>query len=67
MDHRYIEEADITDRYLIGKLPPWEHDRFEEHFVDCPECLDRLEMTRVFRRALKVAVAEDAARLHAYA
>ena len=66
VDHRYIEEADITDRYLLGKLPPEEQDRFEEHFVDCPECLDRLETTREFRRALKAAVAEDAARSRAY-
>jgi hypothetical protein len=66
VDHRYIEEADITDRYLLGKLPPEEQDRFEEHFVDCPECLDRLETTGNFRRALKTAVAEDTARSRAY-
>lgn len=66
MNHRYIEEADITDRYLLGKLPPEERDRFEEHFVDCQECLDRLETTRNFRRGLKAAVAEDAARTSAY-
>lgn len=66
VDHRYIEEADITDCYLLGKLPFEEQDRFEEHFVDCPECLDRLETTRKFRRALKTAVAEDAARSRAY-
>lgn len=66
MDHRYIEEADITDRYLLGKLSPEEQDRFEEHFVECPKCLDRLETTREFRRALKAAVAEDAARSRAY-
>lgn len=67
MEHRYIEEADITDRYLLGKLPPEEQDRFEDHFVDCPECLDRLETTRRFRLALKTAAAEDATRARAYA
>jgi hypothetical protein len=67
VDHRYIEEAGITDLYLLGKLPPEEQDRFEEHFVDCPECVERLETTGNFRRALKAAVAEDAARSRAYA
>lgn len=66
VDHRYIEEAGITDRYLLGKLPPEEQDRFEEHFVDCPECVERLETTGNFRRALKTAVAEDLARSSAY-
>lgn len=66
VDHRYIEEADVSDRYLLGKLPPEEQERFEEHFVDCAECLDRLETTRRFRRALKIAVAEEAARSRAY-
>jgi putative zinc finger protein len=66
VDHHYIEEAGITDRYLLGKLTPEEQDRFEEHFVDCPECLDRLETTRNFRCALKTAVAEDAARSRAH-
>jgi len=67
VDHRYIEEADIADRYLLGRLPPEEQARFEEHFIDCQECLDRLEATRNFRGALKTAVAEDAARSSVYA
>jgi hypothetical protein len=66
VDHRYIEEANITDYYLLGKLPPEEQARFEEHFIDCQKCLDRLETARDFRRALKSAVAEDAARSSAY-
>lgn len=66
MNHRYIEEANIADYYLLGKLPPDEQARFEEHFIDCQECLDRLETTRDFRRALKIVAAEDAAQLNAY-
>jgi len=46
----------------MGKLPPDEYVRFEEHLVACPDCLDQLELTDVFRRALKRVVAEDAAR-----
>src|SRR5262245_27308016 len=61
MDHHYVEEYDIADRYLIGKLPTEEQARFEEHFVDCPECLDRLETTERFRSGLQTVAAEEAA------
>jgi hypothetical protein len=61
MDHHYIEGHNIHDRYLQGKLSPTERTRFEEHFVDCAECLDRLEMTEDFRGTLRTVAAEDAA------
>ena len=62
MDHQYIEEHNITDRYLLGRLRAEERSRFEEHFVDCQECLERLETTEDFRGALKTVAAEDATR-----
>jgi hypothetical protein len=61
MDHQYIEGHNIPDRYLQGTLSATERARFEEHFVDCPECLDRLEMTEDFRGALRTVAAERAA------
>lgn len=66
MDHNYIEEYNIADRYLLGKLPAEEQARFEEHFIDCPKCLDRLETTEDFRRGLQTVVAEEAARASSY-
>ncbi len=66
VNHRYIEESNIVDLYLLGKLPSEEKARFEEHFIDCQECLGRLETTRDFVRALKSAAAEDIARSSAY-
>jgi hypothetical protein len=68
MDHHEIEANNITDRYLQGRLSPAEEARFEEHFVDCAECLDRLEMTEDFRSALRTVAAADAAtaRVHAW-
>lgn len=62
MDHHYIEEQNIPDRYLLGKLPAEERARFEEHFIDCRECLDRLETTEDFRGALRAVAVEDAMR-----
>jgi hypothetical protein len=67
MDHHYIEEQNIPDRYLLGKLPAEERSRFEEHFLDCRECLDRLETTEDFRGALRTVAVEDATRGYARA
>ncbi len=49
MDHQYIEEQRIADRYLDRTLPTAERLAFEKHFVDCPECLDRLALAEMFR------------------
>jgi len=53
MDHREIEERNIPDLYLMNKLSSEVRLRFEEHFISCPECLSRLEMTEDLRAALK--------------
>ena len=66
MEHSYIEDHHIADRYLSGKLSIEERMRFEEHFVDCPECLDRLQTIDDFRAALRTVAAEEATRLRAY-
>jgi Putative zinc-finger len=67
MDHHYIEGHNIPDRYLQGTLSARERSRFEEHFIDCAECLDRLEMTEDFRGALRTVAAEEAAASRVYA
>lgn len=66
MDHLYIEEHSIPDHYLMGKLSAEERLRFEEHFVDCTQCLKRLETTEDFRVALRAVAAEEAAQSRAY-
>jgi hypothetical protein len=53
VDHTYITEHDLVSRYVLGKLAPEESARFEEHFIDCPECLDRIEMTSELRSGLR--------------
>lgn len=62
MDHASIQEHNLIERYHQGSLPPDEEARFEEHFVDCQECQEELEMARGFRIGLRTMVAEDAAR-----
>jgi len=61
MEHRDIEERDLARLYCIGKLSQEESLQFEAHFVDCPACLERLELLRSFRNGLKQATVEDAA------
>jgi hypothetical protein len=58
MDHKYIDQFDIVESYLAGKLAAEESTEFEEHFVDCSECVDRLETTKAFVEGLRV-VASD--------
>lgn len=62
MDHAYIEEHGLIDLYHRGQMPPEEETGFEEHFVGCPECQERLQMARGFQRGLKTVVAGDVAR-----
>ena len=61
MEHRDIEERDLARLYCIGKLSQEEGLQFEAHFVDCPACLERLELLRSFRNGLKQTTGEDAA------
>lgn len=62
MDHTYIEERGLIDLYHRGQIPPEEEVEFEEHFVGCSECQEKLALARGFQRGLKTVVAEDAAR-----
>lgn len=61
MDHSFIDEQQVAERYLMGKLPPEEAARFEEHSLSCPECIERLEIAEKLRLGLhQVAVEETA-------
>jgi Putative zinc-finger len=62
MDHAYIEEHGLIERYHRGLLDPEEEARFEEHYFSCPQCMEQLELARGFQRGLQAATAEDAAR-----
>ncbi|HEX4960981.1 MAG TPA: hypothetical protein VF173_09095 [Thermoanaerobaculia bacterium] len=61
MDHAYIADHGLVERYHQGLLEPDEEARFEEHFADCRECTEQLELARGFERGLKAMAAEDAA------
>lgn len=63
MDHKQIEQSDLIDRYLMGKLLPEESAGLEEHFVDCPQCIARLQTTKNFLQDLRLMAAEQAAQI----
>ena len=63
MDHTYIEEHQIADRYVMGTLPEEEAERFENHYLSCPECLDRLDLTESVQRGFQRMATQDATRL----
>jgi len=62
MDHAYVEEHGLIERYHQGALPPEEEARFEEHFAGCAQCLELLVLDRGLRRGLRAVAAEEGAR-----
>jgi hypothetical protein len=65
MDHETLEREHVVDRYLLGQLPPAERASFEEHYLSCRQCLDRLELAEAMQRGFKRAAGQDAAQLAA--
>jgi hypothetical protein len=65
MDHPSIEETGIVDRYILGQLPPEEREAFEDHFLDCPVCLESLELTRRMHDGIARVASEEVARTSA--
>ncbi|HXO40144.1 MAG TPA: zf-HC2 domain-containing protein [Thermoanaerobaculia bacterium] len=61
MDHAEIDEHQVAELYLMGKLPPEEAARFEEHSLACAECLDRLETAEKLRLGLRAVAARGIA------
>jgi hypothetical protein len=61
MDHQQIDQLDLIDRYVMGKLLADESVSFEEHFVDCPQCIARLQTTKNFLHDFRLLAAEQAA------
>lgn len=55
MEHKYIENNHIADRYVMGKLAEVERDEFEQHFIGCSHCVQMLQEVQIVRRALEIA------------
>src|SRR5260370_5115039 len=53
MDHDYIEEQGIGERYLSGRLSSEEEQAFELHLMDCKACVERVEEFDGLRAGLR--------------
>ncbi len=61
MDHSYIEEHNLIERYALGRLSPDQQVDFEEHFATCAQCLEGVELAQDLGSALRSVAAEDGA------
>jgi anti-sigma factor RsiW len=49
VEHAYIDEHSIAERYISRRLKPEEREEFEQHLVECQECADRIVLANMFR------------------
>lgn len=59
MKHPEIDERSVVDLYVAGKLSPEEVESFEEHYLDCPQCIRAIEDARRLQDGLRQMAAED--------
>ena len=52
MDHRFIDEHAVAERYVANGLEPEERTAFEAHFPGCQECTDRVLLAQMFGKPL---------------
>ena len=50
------EISELTELYLLDRLPVGERFEFEQHLLSCSRCLDVLEATEVFLQAVRGAL-----------
>lgn len=62
MNHRELEEREVIERYVQGRLEGEEASAFEAHLLECSECFEKVRWSEDLGRALRAAAAEDLAR-----
>jgi hypothetical protein len=63
LDHAYVEENDVIQAYLAGRLDESEREAFEAHYFACAICLENLETANDLREGMRQVAAEDIARV----
>jgi hypothetical protein len=66
MEHSYIKEHNIAERYLLDKLSAQERMCFEEHLKNCVQCANMLEVIGGLRMGLQIVAAKEICRRRAY-
>jgi len=59
MDHAEAARKLAVEQYLLGELSGPEREEFEEHFFDCPECVEALEIGAGFMQNARAVFQED--------
>ncbi|MES1245744.1 MAG: zf-HC2 domain-containing protein [Acidobacteriota bacterium] len=67
MDHRRIEEMNIPDLYVTGRLTTEDEEAFESHLLACRECREQVAWADDFGVAMRGVAVEEAARTAARA
>jgi hypothetical protein len=62
MDHRRIEEQNIAELYVTGRLSPEDEETYESHLLECSECRESVGWADDLRTSIRAVAAEDAAR-----
>jgi len=55
MMHSEIEKAETVERYIRNQLTPAQRQEFEEHFLACDECFEKLQTTERFAAGMRDA------------
>jgi hypothetical protein len=55
MMHSEIEKAETVERYIRNQLAPAERQAFEEHFLGCDECFEKLQTAERFAAGMRNA------------
>lgn len=58
MDKKYIQENQVAERYLQGKLEPAEEAAYEAHYLADPEALAELELAERLKQGLEIVERE---------
>lgn len=59
MDHNYIQNNDIIDKYLLHQLTEEEETELEEHLLFCEECLNTLEKRKAIIGVIRNKLPEE--------
>jgi hypothetical protein len=62
MDHRRIDEQNVAELYVTGRLSPEDEETFESHLLECSECRESVGWAEDLRTSIRAVAAEDAAR-----
>lgn len=62
MDHRRIDDQNVAELYVTGRLSSEDEETFESHLLECTECRERVGWADDLRTSIRAVAAEDTAR-----